>query len=188
VLARPWSFELALGVGSVPADDFTRNLETFDYHRDFMAARATLSGEVLRRVMPNLSVFGRLARIESETWRRDTESEPMEFSVVSHALTAGGHAELRSSGGRAVLWAEAGAGVTWSRDRFENEMDEVTHESFFGAHLAAGAGLTLYSPWLHGVGFDLDARWLYAPTVDDLIGNTLDVGGLFVGLGVVYRP
>jgi hypothetical protein len=187
-LAHPWSFELAAGLADTRDDDFTRGLETFGYQREFLSLRGSISGEAQRRILPYLSLFGRLTRIESERWFRDTESEPMEFSVTSHALTGGGHAELRSRGQLAVLWAEAGLGVTWARDRFENEMDEVDHQSFLGPHLAAAAGLTLYSPWLHGVGFDLDARWLYAPTVDNLVGDTMDVGGVFFGLGVVYRP
>ena len=187
-LANPWTVEVAVGLGSTPDDGFTRRLETFEYQRDFMAVRGVLSGEVTRRLMPHLGLFGRLTRIQSETWSRSTESEPMEFSVVSHAVTAGGRAELASKNDRAVLWAEAGLGFTWSRDRFEDEMDRVSHENHLGAHLVGGAGLTLYSPWLHGVGFDLDARWLYAPTVDNLVGDTMDVGGVFVGLGVVYRP
>ena len=36
-------------------------------------------------------------------------------------------------------------------------------------------------------GFDLSARWMYAPTVDNEIGDTMDVGGLFVGFGLSYR-
>lgn len=187
-IRNPWTFELGVGLAGQRDDDFTRRLETFEYQREFMSVRNVLSGEVGRRVMPHLSVFGRLARLESEDWRRATESEPMEFSVVSHTVTAGGHAELASSSDNAVLWAEAGVGVTWSRDRFENEMDEVSHENFLGGHLVGAAGVTLYSPWLRGVGFDFDARWLYAPTVDNLVGDTMDVGGLFFGFGVVYRP
>lgn len=187
-LAHPWSFELAVGLAAARDDDFTRGLETFGYQRDFMSLRGSLAGEAQLRILPSISLFGRLSRIASETWSRETESEPMEFSVTSHAVTGGGHAELRSRGQGAILWAEAGVGVTWARDRFENEMDEVDHQNFLGPHLAAAAGLTLYSPWLRGVGFDFDARWLYAPTVDNLVGDTMDVGGVFFGLGVVYRP
>jgi hypothetical protein len=187
-LAHPWSFELGVGLAGENDDDFTRNLETFGFQRQFLSLRASLSGEAQLRILPYLSLFGRLSRIESETWLRDTESEPMEFSVISHAVTGGGHAELRSRGQHAVLWGEAGVGLTWARDRFENEMDEVDHQNFLGPHVSAAAGLTLYSPWLRGVGFDFDARWLHAPTVDNLVGDTMDVGGVFVGLGVVYRP
>jgi hypothetical protein len=187
-IANPWTVEVAVGLAGARDDDFTRTLEDFDYQRDFMSLRGMLSVEVGRRVLPHLAVFGRVARIDSETWRAETESEAMEFSVTSHALSAGGHAELASRNDRAVLWAEAGLGITWSRDRFENEMDEVDHENFFGAHLVGAAGLTLYSPWVDGLGFDVDARWLYAPTVDNRADDTMDVGGLFFGLGVVYRP
>ena len=185
-LSSPWSFELAVGLAGARDDDFTRNLETFGFTRDFMSLRGVISGEAQLRVLPYVSLFGRLSRIVSETWSRGTESEPMEFSVTSHALTGGGRAELRSRGQHAILWGEAGLGVTWARDRFENEMDEVDHQNFLAPNLSAAAGLTLYAG--RGVGVDLDARWLYAPTVDNLVGDTMDVGGVFVGLGVIYRP
>lgn len=183
-----WSVEVALAVGGAGADGFTRRLETFGFVEEAFTPRTAITLEAHRRVLPYLALTGRLARLDTERWRRTTESEDLEFSVTSHALTIGGRLEWRTGGGGLVAWSEAGAGVTWARDRLEDEEDQVETDDFVRPHLAAAAGITMMSPWLDGVGLDLDARYLYAPTVDNLVGDTLDVGGLYVGLGLVYRP
>jgi hypothetical protein len=81
-----------------------------------------------------------------------------------------------------------GAGATRARDRFADEEDRVTFQTAWGLHLTAGVGVGLYPRWLGGAGVGLDLRWLHAPTVDNAIGDTLDVGGLFAGVSVLYRP
>lgn len=187
-LDAPWSVEVALAVGGAGGDAFTRRLEAFGFAEEAFTPRTAITLEAHRRVLPYLALTGRLARLDTERWRRATESEDIEYSVTSHALTLGGRLEWRTSGGGFVAWSEAGAGVTWARDRLEDEEDRVETDDFVRPHLGAAAGFTLMSTWLDGVGLDLDARYLYAPTVDNLVGDTLDVGGLYVGLGVVYRP
>jgi hypothetical protein len=191
-IANRWALELSLGLAEPPADAFTRRLETFGYQPDFLALRSGLAIEAVRRVAPyggaRLAATGRLTRLVGETWRRRTEGAPLEYAVTSHALTLGGRAELPSAHDRAIVWAAVGAGATRARDRFADEEDRVTFQTAWGLHLTAGVGVGLYPRWLGGAGVGLDLRWLHAPTVDNAIGDTLDVGGLFAGVSVLYRP
>lgn len=187
-LRNPWSIAVAASLGGHGGDAFTRRLEdSFGYDRGF-AVRGALTVDVTRRLAPHLAATARLSRITSETFSRSTELEPIEYSVTSHALTVAGRGELASRSDRAILWAEAGAGLTWARDRLEDEEDMTLVESHLGPHLTAGAGLDLYTQRWPRLGFALAARWIYAPTVDNLAGDTMDVGGVFVGAGVLYRP
>lgn len=187
-IANPWAIELSAGLGGVRDDAFARRLEDFDYQAGPL--RTSLSLGVVRRLAPHLAAFGRLTRIGGEHWSYDAELEPLGYDVTSHALTVGGRAELASRDDRTLLHAEAGAGVTWARERFEDEMDRVFHDDFFGAHLSAGAGFTRYPTWLGGVGLGVSARWIYAPTVDNDLPDpdTMDVGALFFGVTAAYRP
>jgi len=187
-LRHRWTYDATVAVGSVADDAFKRRLETFGYHGD--SSRSALGVGVVRRMTPRLAVVARLSRIAGESWQRATEDpeNPLIYSVLSHTVTGGGRAELPTATGSALLWAEVGVGVTWSRDRLEDEVDQVIHDDFFGAHLAAAGGATWYPGLLGGVGLDASARWLYAPTVDNLAGDQMDVGGLFIGFGLTYRP
>jgi hypothetical protein len=187
VILNPWAVTLSFSLGGARDDAHTQTLEDFDYHGG--GIRSSMGLGLVRRVAPHLAVTGTVTRIGGETWTYDTELEPMTYSVTSHLLTIGGRAELASADDGALLYAEAGAGVTWSRDRFEDEMDVVTHDSYFGAHLTAGAGAQTYPGWLGGntsIGFD--ARWIYAPTVENNLGDTMDVGSMFFGVSFGYRP
>jgi hypothetical protein len=69
-------------------------------------------------------------------------------------------------------------------------MDAVDVGNHVWAHLAAGAGVTHY--FAAGFGVGVDVRYLYAPTVDNQLEepdtDTMNVGGLFFGASVDFRP
>ena len=184
-----WAIELGAGLAGARRDAFTRRLEdAFDYSGG--ALRSQLSVELVRRMTPNLALTGRVTRIASEHYSYATDLEPLGYDVTSNVFTVGGRGELSFHDDHTLLFAEAGLGLTWARDRFEDEMDRVFSDDFFAPHLAGAVGVVRYSPWLNGVGMGLEARWLYAPTVTNELDDpdTMDVGGLFFGLTVDYRP
>lgn len=185
-IVHPWQVELSAGLGGGVSDAYTATLDDFGYRKD--GVRGTLSIAAQRRIAPHLAVGGRLTRVSSETWSRDTELEPLEFSVTSYAATALGRAEAATADDRNLAWVEAGLGLTLARDRFEDEMDAVAVGNHVWGHLTAGVGVSHY--FAAGFGLGLDAHYLYAPTLDNEFDDpdTMDVGGLFVGLSVSFRP
>jgi len=185
-ILHPWQVELSASLGGGVSDAYTATLDDFGYRQD--GVRGALAIAVHRRIAPHLAVGGRLSRLSSETWSRETELEPLEFSVTSYAATALGRAEAATANDRNLAWVELGLGLTLARDRFEDEMDVVDVGNHLWGHLTAGVGVTHY--FAAGFGLGLDARYLYAPTLDNEFDDpdTMDVGGLFVGLTLDFRP
>jgi hypothetical protein len=180
-----WTFSIGLGLGGVVDDSFTRHLDdSFEYRRE--GGRAAFTLDSAREVFPHVLAVARLTHISGETWKRDiTNFDPLTFHVESDALTVGARGTLGD--GALIGWAEAGGGITWSRARFTDEERMSRTESHFGAHLMAGVGGDWSPHWMGRFGLEVAARWMYAPTVDNDIDDTMDVGGLFVGLGLTYR-
>jgi hypothetical protein len=185
IWTRPWTLSLGLGFGGAVDDEFTRHLEeSFEYRQE--GARTAFTLDAAHELWPHLFAVGRLTHVSGETWKRDiTDFDPLTFQVESDALTFGGRGSVGAH--HVVGWAEAGAGLTWSRARFTDEEGVSSTDSHLGAHLEAGAGVTWFPGWAGQFGFDLATRWIYAPTVDNNIGDTMDIGGLFFGIGVSYR-
>jgi hypothetical protein len=185
IWARPWTLSFGLAGAGIVHDDFTRHLDdSFEYRQE--GARSAFTFDAAHELWPHVFAVARLTHLDGETWKRDISNfDPLTFHVAGDALTLGARGSIGEH--HLIGWAEAGGGVTWSRAHFTDEMQVSSTENHVGAHLEAGAGFTWRPGWAGRLGFDLDARWIYAPTVDNKIGDTMDVGGLFVGFGLSYR-
>jgi hypothetical protein len=86
-------------------------------------------------------------------------------------------------GGWFVPFAQLGAGVSAAQTHFSDEGDRTTKEWFGGWHIGASAGVRSHGEWgRHGLYLRLD--WRMAPVIDNLLGDTHDIGGTFLSIGV----
>jgi caspase domain-containing protein len=177
---RPqWAFELSAGAGPPQHDDFTERLDDFGY--DEGPVQGLLALDVTRSVAPHVHGLVQLSMLNGTDYSRATELRSLEFDWTAVALGAGARGELRLLR-PLYAFAQASAGVELARTRFSDEGARVTKETFWGWHVAAAAGLRLQSS--NGRGLFLRMSWVHAPAVDNLLGDTHDVGGRYVGVGL----
>jgi hypothetical protein len=179
-----WGLELVVGLGTGFEDGYTRRLEDFGYTGAlFSRVQGELSLAASREIGHGLAIVLGADLFGGGSYSRPTDLEPLTLSWSTSTLGA----RLRAAHlvHKAAFFAEAGAGVAMGRTHFSDEAGRVTRETFFGPHVVAGAGVEL-RVWRH-LGLILRGTWVWAPAIENLIGDTHDGGGLYLGLGVRAR-
>lgn len=180
VVGPRWSFEAGLGFGQPRSDAYTARLGDFGYEDDlFVNPHYSLA--VAYRVVPHLEVLGSLTRLgEGDFTRRgDTESQFFDWSTHGIDLRVRGTYPL--AGGVLVPFGEVGGGAARSKTSLQLGSHPADRQVFWGYQLGAAAGSHLM-PWRH-VGFTAKLSYVYAPVIDNELGETHDSGGVFFSLG-----
>ena len=179
-----WSIELAAGGQSVIDDEFIDRLETFSYRESGpLLDPPHLSASLVHHLGPYFGLVGQVATLGTGSYKRDADGAPLEFTWSSLAL--GLHARGRLPLARGVLtpFAQVGGGLATSHTELDDGTGEPTAEQHWGWHLGASAGLDLQPRrWL--LGFTGEIGYVTAPIIDNLLGDTHDVGGGILRLGV----
>lgn len=178
------SISVAVGGLSRVEDDFTRTLEGFGYGEQgelFAPPHLALSGMYL--VTREIGVVAQVETLARHRYRREPDGAPLEFSWSSYALGLHGRGRLPLASGQITPFVQAGGGLVWGRTSFDEGGSEPDRERHWGWHLGASAGLDLQPRrWL--LGFTGEVAYVTAPLIDNLIGDTHDVGGSIVRFGV----
>ena len=184
---RPWAIEFANGFLYGREDAFTSRLEDFGYesNRDGdaeLALEFTLYRHASQHVWIGLSAL----TLASNSYRRDGDTEIQEYSWSSFGFLASllyerPIAHYKSGNPALIPFVEGAAGLTRSSTqlsvglRDDNKVD-------YGFAVSAAAGVQ----WMFVPGFGLFAKGRYAaaPTINNLLGDTHDVGGTAFTFGV----
>jgi hypothetical protein len=199
-----WVLEASVGLGDGHREDsYQTRLYSFGFlSQDSGTLRYTLSAG--RRVQDHLVLGISFANLDTASFKRENEGLTQHFSWSSHALGAFAQGDLSTGKHRLLnLFVRAGIGVAWattSFDRIEDlppfadrnpSLQETTattrkaEQSFASYYLAAGGGLQVMPD--NNVGFHFEARYLFAPAIDNLTGESHDVGGFAILLGMRLR-
>jgi hypothetical protein len=179
-----WSVELAIGGQSTIDDDFTKRLESFSYREEEpLFPPPHLSASLIYHVNPFLGLVGEVSTLGRQSFHRDADGPPLEFSWSTLALGLHARGRLPLVGGTVAPFVQAGGGLATAFTTFDDGAGAADKQQYWGWHLGASAGLDVQPPrWL--LGFTAEAAYVRAPIIDNLIGDTHDVGGRIVRFGV----
>lgn len=178
---RAWGFDLVVGLGRGVDDGYNQRLRDFGYHEALYSdvdGQLAVSGWL--ELTPALAGVVELGLVGGGDYQRDTMLEPLRVSWSTTTLGARLRAShtLRS----VTFFGEAGGGLAVARTHFTDEAGRESNDLFLGPHAAAAAGVEL-RPWRR-FGILVRGSWMWAPAIDNLIGDTHDSGGLYVGAGL----
>lgn len=189
-----WGFEALAGFGVGVDDAFTSRLGNFGYERteDLLTDNRT-SGHfeltATRYIGSLVHLTGSFVSLGGDNFFRDGDTETERFEYSSRALIGGARLTYpltwRYPTGRwggLIPFADLGVGVVHSKTRLRIGEMPPSSEDHWGYTLSAAAGGQLM--FLPAFGLIAKARYAVAPTIDNLLGETHDVGGWFFGLGV----
>jgi len=179
-----WQLELVFAIGGGVDDQFIQRLRDFGYTRQ-LGSPLQLGLVGFRRIFPYLAAGLEVDDLREPEWHRGTDTSPLVFEM--HTITAAlavraGYPLSR----RLSVFAQANLGASLGRDQLTAENGMSTTDSYWSWNVAASGGVT-WMPWT-AIGASLRATYVHAPAVANLIGDTHDGGGLFVGVALEVRP
>lgn len=189
-----WGLELAGGFGYGVEDAFTERLSDFGFDRDqpFIGndiASGHVELSVTGYIGARVHLVGSYLTLAGDDFTRSTDTETETFKFGSRAFL--GAARLThpltwqyptGRWGGVIPFVDLGLGAARSTTALRiGEMDPV-RETHWGPVISAAAGGQLMI--VPAFGFYAKARYAVAPTIDNLIGDTHDVGGWFFSLGI----
>jgi len=200
--AEGWFLELSLGTTTYArGDEYEERLGDFGYERGGPWI-GTIDVELAlgRRLLPNLAVgigYFDLDALGYQSLADDSRT----FELDSAGAWLFGQGDL-PIGDRRLLnfFARAGVGYAFADTVFKarpvlprgSQSDSITsrgledvEESYGGALFAGALGLHVNVSTIFGM--QLQARYTYAPIVDNDLGDTHDVGGFSVLAGIRFR-
>jgi len=187
-----WIFLAGVGGARARDDRFVSRLGDFGFADQVYFGLPRLSVAVARGLRRHLAVGVEAATLDERVFRRQSSvtltGEDERFRWATYTLWAFVETDYPLWRERLIPYLRGGLGVTFARSSYQ-ELDAATHavlsddgSSDFGFALRGAAGVALL-PWRH-FGFYLEGNVTYAPTVDDLLGDTHDSGGLGLLLGL----
>jgi len=187
-----WALELAGGLLFERApDSYAARLADFGFSERwalFDDPVPLLAVSVVYGIRPYLSLLLGYAGLDREEYLRELrrlDREPMEqsFSWSAHRLGLYLRGSLPLLGGWLVPYAEAGGGPALGFTTLGASPGEPEdRETFWGWHVAGAAGLQLM-PWRR-FGFFAQGEWVWAPVIENLLGDEHDSGGPGLRLGL----
>ena len=182
------------GVGGIRARDdrFVGRLGDFGFADQLYFGLPRLSLAVGRGLLRHLVVGLEAATLDERVFRRQSSvtlsGQDERYWWATYLLGVFVEGDYPLWRDRLIPYLRGGVGLTFARTSYQ-EQSATTHavlsddaSSDFGFSLRGAAGLALL-PWRH-LGFYLEGNVTYAPTVDNLVGDTHDSGGPGLLLGL----
>jgi len=168
----------------VQKDAYTKRLDDFGYTQQLGPA-GQLAFTALHRVHPYLATGVEFGELLAPEWKRGTDLMPLRFQF--HVTTISGvmRGERRVLR-RVQVFGQGAIGLAIGGDELTDETGKVSTDRYWSYVAGVGVG-AIWTPFDH-LGLTVRGTYAHAPAVDNLIGDTHDAGGLFVGLGLEYRP
>ena len=189
---QPWTFHAALGASSVRNDRFIGRLTDFGFQDSIYFGLPRFSLEAMRVVTRHLSLGVELASLDERVFRRQSSStlsgQDERYRWATYEVGAFVLVDTLLWRERLNPYLRGGLGLTLSRTSYQeidptsNAVQSDATTTDFGYAIRAGAGLGVM-PWRH-FGFFGEVNATFAPTVNNLVGDVHDSGGLGLLLGL----
>lgn len=201
-----WAIELSTGLAFIADDDYIKRLEQFDLcerSKDFSGISGRISLQGLYQLVPYLG-FALQFQYHEQSANYETCGGVLHynppylqmtdlantFSWETYTVTFSPRATLSFLDDWLALYAEIGIGIGigiteykgWDFDEFKEFTDSRSYLSY---RLSMGGGLQL-NFWRY-MGMFIEASYDHAPIIKNLMGETHNSGGFFLGLGVRLR-
>jgi hypothetical protein len=187
-----WSLELGLGGLFNANDAYNHTLEDFRFEEQWhlFDSSATFSVAGTRRLARNVSLVLAWTRLDSGSYKReafdlDTDRRNQWFEWSTHALGLYVRWTLPLLRGWLNPYVQAGGGLGWGTSEYRDTLqasDVVDQQLHWGFHLAAAGGLQ-FMPWRH-LGLYSQVSYIYAPVIENEVGQTHNSGGPTVVFGI----
>jgi len=187
-VAEPrWGIELAIGRTFSNEDGYTDRLESFGFEQAllFPDLNGLFEVSLLASIYRYLDALLELSLIENDFRTREIIQADGSGDIVDRfswntvTITAAVRPTLRSAEDIGAFYLQLGAGAGISSTTLSRTRDGVTLESSdetqLGITAQGGAGFRI-SPWRH-VGFGCHVAYVYAPIMENLLGDIHNSGG-----------
>ncbi len=181
---RPTRIEVSASAGTEHGDAYTQTLADFGYESDSVGAGLGLS--IMRQVERRLWLGLAGSHNVGSQWRRYDRYGDLEIDSTMTAVMAVArgveHYSESGRGSKIGAYGQVAAGLGIGRTRFDDRDGTITRESYFGPSLAASAGIefgntNVSGRWGRGITFSLGYELVYAPVIENEIGETRASGG-----------
>ncbi len=181
-----WVLEVGLSAAPRIDDRYLQRLSDFGYEEDepLLGARPRLSVSLVRTLSPRFQVVGRVAGLSAGSYLRGGDTTTNYFNWTAYGASVLARAYTSSPTGLVSAFAEAGGGVSYARTSLDRTNEPSDTASYVGWLVTAGGGVAL-TPWRWG--FYASAHYTASPTIDNLVGDTHDVGGIQLNFGLRGR-
>lgn len=186
---RPWRETVSLEVGFgglfTGDDGYNTTLEEFRFEQseDIFEHAATFSVAAAYALTGSISLVAGWSmldsgRYEREAFDQNTDRRYQYFSWSSHAVGLYGRWTVALFRWQVRAYLQGGAGVSWGHTRYEDDLQastEIDEQTHWGFHLAAHGGLQVMP--LRNFGFFGQVGYIYAPAIDNELGQSHNSGG-----------
>jgi hypothetical protein len=191
-----WVLLAALGGATARNDRFVTRLGDFGFDDQVYFGLPRFSIAAARAVRRHLAFGVELASLDERVFRRHSSmtlsGQDERFWWATYALGAFVAADHPLWRDRLIPYVRVGVSLTLARTSFQ-EINVTTHAvssddaaSDVGYALRAAAGIGIM-PWRH-FGFYCEGTATYAPTIDNLVGDVHDSGGVGALVGLRGAP
>ena len=187
-----WALEAGVGVMIRGTDEYNDRLESFAFEEGgfLTEVQPAISAALSYSFNPNLSLVLGWHSLEFTDYSRDVwdlqdKGRDQKFSWWGHAIGVYARGTLPLFEGILNPYAQAGVGLAWATTKYTDHLQastEIETETQVGFHLGLAAGVNVM-PWKH-LGFYTQANYNVAPAMENLLGESHDVGGPSFMLGV----
>ena len=181
--------ELGVGYGFAAPSPYTERLHDFSYDGAVSPTSWTLSASIGVRGPLSLVVSGGM--LELADFRREFNTSGAEADAVrdtfgwrTYRLGVSPRASLALLDGWVLPYAQAGAGLALARSTLHIDSEPEFTELAWGPLVSAAAGIQVMPGRRHRVGAFLQGEYAYAPTLDNLLGDTHISGGPVLSVGL----
>jgi hypothetical protein len=186
-----WSLEMGLGGLRNRHDRYTDTLTEFgfDEQKGLFDLGASFQISVCHSLTRYVSLVAGWTRLDSASYEREVHGADgkryQSFEWSAHAIGLYVRGTLPLARGIVRFYAQGGAGFGWADTEYRDPLQasEVVDDQLdWGYHLALAGGMSVMPSRYIGVYGQLG--YIYAPIVDNLVGDTHDSGGFAGYLGV----
>lgn len=193
---RPERWALELGIGGLWGrhDHYNDTLDSFGFEEQVSLFKTGASYQIslAHSFTPRLALVLGWSFLDSGRYEREVhkgdQTRQQSFGWSAHAI--GLYARWTVPLLRALLnpYMQAGGGLGWASTEYRDPLpaSEVLDDQLdWGYHLAAAGGMHIMpsSRW-HHLGVYVQGSYIYAPIIDNLVGDTHDSGGFAAYVGI----
>jgi len=187
-----WALELGLGAAWRLTDAYNHTLGDFGFEEPLIDIEAEMAVSVSAvytfsrylSVLINFQVLDENS-YDRKVWDLDGNERFQYFDWWSYGIGVFVRGSLPLFDGVLNPYLQAGGGLTWGNTTLTDHLPastEVDDETFYGYWLGASLGVQLM-PW-QSFGFFCEGSYISAPTIENLVGEVHDSGGLVFYTGV----